>query len=58
MKLFAIKKPGQDIGAEELRAHCAARMAKFMVPEQIVFVEDLPRTPTGKVERAKLAELP
>ena len=43
-------KPGATAGAEELRAHCAARLANFKVPEYVeVRDEPLPRNPAGKV---------
>jgi O-succinylbenzoic acid--CoA ligase len=41
--------------AEELRAHCAARLARFKVPKEIVFTDGpLPRTPSGKLLRREL----
>jgi len=43
------------VGADELRAHCAARLAGFAVPKRIVVVQALPRTASGKLARAELA---
>jgi acetyl-CoA synthetase len=37
--------------AEELRQHVRSRCAGFMVPKQIHFVPDLPKTATGKIQR-------
>jgi long-chain acyl-CoA synthetase len=43
-------KPGATVGAEELRAHCAARLANFKVPEYVELRDEpLPRNPAGKV---------
>jgi fatty-acyl-CoA synthase len=42
---------------EELNAYLGARIAKFKLPKRYVFVDALPRTPYGKVEKAKLAIL-
>jgi O-succinylbenzoic acid--CoA ligase len=39
---------------EELRAHCAARLAGFKVPKQFVYVDALPRTASGKPARGEL----
>lgn len=47
--------PGLD--AEAIRAHVKTRLASFKVPKQFVFLDDLPKNPTGKVERGKLREL-
>lgn len=44
------RRPGHDVSADELRVHCRAAMADFKVPKEIVFVEDVPRTPVGKLD--------
>jgi O-succinylbenzoic acid--CoA ligase len=43
-----------DVSEEELRAHCAARLAPFKVPKAIRFADVLPRTRSGKLERGRL----
>jgi O-succinylbenzoic acid--CoA ligase len=43
-----------DASEEDLRAHCAARLAPFKVPRSIRFVEALPRTRSGKLVRDRL----
>jgi long-chain acyl-CoA synthetase len=45
-----------ELDADGVRAHCRARLARFKVPTQVVFVEALPRTPTGRLLRRRLAE--
>lgn len=57
IKAFVTLKEGQSIDADVLRAHCAGRMAKFMVPKHIAFLKEMPRTPTGKPEKGKLAAM-
>jgi len=42
--------------ADELRAWCKDNLRRYEYPHVIEFVEDLPRTPTGKVQRYKLRE--
>jgi O-succinylbenzoic acid--CoA ligase len=44
-----------DVGADALRAHCAARIGGFKVPKAIAFTDSLPRTASGKLQRARLA---
>jgi O-succinylbenzoic acid--CoA ligase len=41
--------------AQELRAHCAARLARFKVPKTIELVDTLPRNAAGKLLRRELA---
>ena len=49
-------EPGDDALADELRAWCKERMRRYEYPHQVHFVEDLPRTLTGKVQRFRLRE--
>jgi o-succinylbenzoate---CoA ligase len=43
-----------DVSEDDLRAHCAARLASFKVPKAIRFSDGLPRTRSGKLERGRL----
>src|SRR5205085_9301079 len=43
-----------NVNEDELASYLARRIAKYKVPKRFVFVDALPRTPYGKVEKAKL----
>ncbi len=45
-----------DAGEEELNAYLASRISRFKLPKRYIFVDALPRTPYGKVEKPKLAQ--
>ncbi|MFL5860030.1 MAG: benzoate-CoA ligase family protein [Solirubrobacteraceae bacterium] len=45
-----------DVFADELRAWCKGRMRRYEYPHLVRFVDDLPRTLTGKVQRFRLRE--
>jgi O-succinylbenzoic acid--CoA ligase len=47
---------GSDPGAEELRSHCAERLAGYKVPKAFEFASELPRTASGKLRRRELRE--
>jgi O-succinylbenzoic acid--CoA ligase len=49
-----VLRDGLSVAPEELRAHCAARLAAFKVPKDVGFAERLPRTPSGKLLRRQL----
>jgi len=49
-----VLRDGLDVTPEELRAHCAARLAGFKVPKAIGLTDKLPRTPSGKLLRRQL----
>ena len=41
----------------DLQSHCAAKIPKYMIPETIDILEELPKTSTGKIDRVRLAEV-
>jgi O-succinylbenzoic acid--CoA ligase len=49
-----VLRPGAAAGADELRAHAAARLAPYKVPKAVAFADELPRTPSGKLLRGRL----
>ncbi|APX14061.1 AMP-binding protein [Tateyamaria omphalii] len=50
-------KPGSDLSEAALIALCHARLGKFKSPDSIHFLDELPKGPSGKIQRLKLAEL-
>jgi benzoate-CoA ligase len=48
--------PGDDGLAEELREWCKARLRRYEYPHVVTFVDNLPRTLTGKVQRFRLRQ--
>ena len=49
-------KPGHKLSETEVRAYCAANLARFKCPSVIHFVDALPRNATGKVHKPTLRE--
>jgi len=45
---------GASLTAAELEAHCSARLARYKVPKTLEIVAELPRTASGKVQKALL----
>ena len=54
--LVAVAAEGSDPDIDSIRALLSERLAKWQVPEQIIFVDDLPLTATGKVSKLTLRE--
>ncbi|MFN4275398.1 MAG: 3-(methylthio)propionyl-CoA ligase [Ferrovibrio sp.] len=54
--LLVIKKAGQETTKEELMAFLESKVAKWWLPDDIVFVTELPHTATGKLLKTKLRE--
>jgi long-chain acyl-CoA synthetase len=54
---YVVFRPGVSAPVEQLLAHCRASLAAYKIPRLVYFVDDLPRTSSGKVMRRKLKEL-
>ncbi|RAY17001.1 long-chain fatty acid--CoA ligase [Actinomadura craniellae] len=54
---FVIVRPGAEVDAEELRTWVRERLRGSKTPEHVLFVEEFPTTPTGKVVRRDLVAL-
>ena len=53
-KAYVVLKPGQQVTEEELKLFVKDRLAPYKYPRFIEFVDDLPKTATGKIQRFKL----
>ena len=51
-----VLKANAKCSEEELRAHCLAELGRYKTPKAFRFVAELPKGPSGKVQRLKLAE--
>jgi acyl-coenzyme A synthetase/AMP-(fatty) acid ligase len=51
---FVVPGPGVPHDPAPILAHCAARLARYKQPREVVFVEALPRTANGKLRRKEL----
>jgi crotonobetaine/carnitine-CoA ligase len=49
--VFVVRVAGADVTAEDLLGWCRERMAKFKVPDAVEFVDELPRTSVGKIQK-------
>ncbi|MEW2355738.1 class I adenylate-forming enzyme family protein [Spirillospora sp. NPDC029432] len=54
---FVIARPGAEVDADELRSWVRERLRGSKTPEHVVFVDEFPTTPTGKVLRRELVAL-
>ena len=54
--LVVVKKPGMEVTKEELLGFFEGRIAKWQIPDDAVFVPEIPHTATGKIQKLKLRE--
>jgi fatty-acyl-CoA synthase len=54
---FIVLRKGDQLSEEALKDFCTARLAKFKIPKHFQFVDALPRTDAGKLDRKTMKEL-
>jgi len=56
LRAFVVLADGKQASEDELKAHVKSNLARYKVPREVVFLDELPRNPTGKVLKRQLAE--
>ncbi|HYI81541.1 MAG TPA: acyl-CoA synthetase [Thermoleophilaceae bacterium] len=51
---FVVRQPGADVGEDDLKDHVKRNLARYKVPREIRFLDELPRNATGKVLKREL----
>ncbi len=54
VKAWIVVKPGETMTEEDVKSWCQDRMAKFKIPTQVEFRNELPKTTVGKILRREL----
>jgi fatty-acyl-CoA synthase len=54
--LLIVRKPGADLAAADVLAHLTGKIAKWWMPDEVVFVDSLPHTATGKLLKTALRD--
>lgn len=54
---FVKKKSGASITEEEIQEYCRGKISRYKIPKHIFFVDDFPKTASGKIQKYKLREI-
>jgi len=54
LKAFVVLRDGMDLTENEVKSYVRENLARYKVPREVVFVDELPRNPTGKVLKREL----
>ena len=54
--LIVVRKPGVEITREAVLSHLEGKVVKWWLPDDVVFVEEIPHTATGKISKVALRE--
>ncbi len=55
-KAIVVLKPGQSATEEEIIEHCRGKLAGYKIPKSVDFVDELPKSGTGKILKTVLRE--
>jgi fatty-acyl-CoA synthase len=55
LRAYVVRSPGAALDVDAVREYVRANVARYKVPRDVVFVDALPRNPTGKVVKSDLA---
>ncbi|MEK6572577.1 MAG: AMP-binding protein, partial [Bacteroidota bacterium] len=58
VKAFVVKKPGSEVGVDELHLHCEGKLSSYKVPKEVEFRSELPKNAMGKTLKYLLKEKP
>ncbi|HYW03649.1 MAG TPA: AMP-binding protein [Gammaproteobacteria bacterium] len=56
VRACVVRRPGADVTAGQLMAHCEGHLARYKLPRVIAFVDELPRNAAGKVLKRQLRD--
>jgi fatty-acyl-CoA synthase len=56
LKAFVVLEPGQSLTEDEVKEYVRANLARYKIPRDVEFLEELPRNATGKVLKRELRE--
>ncbi len=56
LKAFVVVTSGKDLDEDAVKSHVKDNLARYKVPREVEFLDELPRNPTGKVLKRELVE--
>ncbi|MBJ7347634.1 MAG: AMP-binding protein [Thermoleophilaceae bacterium] len=56
LKAFVVAKPGTDLDEATVKQYVKENLARYKVPREVVFMDELPRNATGKILKRELQE--
>jgi fatty-acyl-CoA synthase len=54
LRVFIALEPGAELSEDDVRSYVRENLARYKVPRDVVFVDELPRNPTGKILKREL----
>ena len=57
LRAFVVKTDDASIGEDDIKHYVRDHLARYKVPREVVFLDELPRNPTGKILKRELREM-
>lgn len=57
LRAFVVRREGSEIDEDAIKRYVKERLARYKVPREVLFLDELPRNPTGKILKRELREL-
>lgn len=57
LRAFVVKTEGASVDEEAIKTYVKENLARYKVPREVIFLDELPRNPTGKILKRELREL-
>ncbi len=57
LRAFVVKKDSADVDEDGIKHYVRDHLARYKVPREVIFLEELPRNPTGKILKRELREM-
>jgi fatty-acyl-CoA synthase len=57
LRAFVVTKPGASTDEDAIKGYVKEHLARYKVPREVVFLDELPRNPTGKILKRELREM-
>ena len=57
LRAFVVKKDGAGVDEDAIKHYVRDHLARYKVPREVIFLEELPRNPTGKILKRELREM-
>ena len=56
IKAFIVLETSSDLNDKMIKKYCLSHLENFMVPSEIIFMDELPKTDNGKLDKKKLSQ--
>jgi fatty-acyl-CoA synthase len=57
LRCFVVKVEGASVDEDAIKAYVRENLARYKVPREVVFIDELPRNPTGKILKRELRDI-